>query len=312
MNKHDVCGIVVTYHPDADFPTRLRRLASQVGAMVIVDNGSADTAVRMLHDIARNDALSLVLNSENLGIARALNIGIERATQLGYRWVLLLDQDSHVHDDLVATLVDVQNSHPDRERLAVIGSGYREVRAAHRPRNIEEAVGNQWDPVDWVITSGSLLSLAIYSVVGPFREEFFIDYVDLEYCIRARANGYSVINVRRPLISHVIGAPTQHKLLWTTRWTTNHPADRRYYRARNDTVMLREYGNYRYWRIKSCMRSFRTCKRIVLYERGKADKVIAVVQGWWDGIHGIMGPRNKVPGREHSAAKNAPAGAKSG
>ena len=30
-----------------------------------------------------------------------------------------------------------------------------------------------------------------------------------------------------------------------TKWTTNHSPDRRYYIARNDTVMLREYGGYR-------------------------------------------------------------------
>jgi len=37
-----------------------------------------------------------------------------------------------------------------------------------------------------VITSGSLLPLATYADIGPFREEFFIDFVDTDYCFRAR------------------------------------------------------------------------------------------------------------------------------
>jgi GT2 family glycosyltransferase len=39
-----------------------------------------------------------------LGIARALNIGIERAVLRGFSWVLLLDQDSCVEKDMVQTL----------------------------------------------------------------------------------------------------------------------------------------------------------------------------------------------------------------
>jgi rhamnosyltransferase len=296
MNRSDVCGIVVTYHPHADFPVWLRSIASQLDVVVLVDNGSADAEVRMLREIAaHHSGISLILNSENLGIARALNIGIEQAAILGYRWVLLLDQDTRVHDDLLDTLLAVQESHPENTRLAVIGPGYRDQRRGLAEPNTDAASGNLWDEVEWVITSGSLLSLAAYRVIGPFREDFFIDYVDIEYCIRARARGYSVIKTRRSLMSHFIGAPKLHKLLWLKKWTTNHSADRRYYFARNDTVMLREYGNYKWgsWRIKSFFRSFRTVKRIVLYEHSKIDKIVAIIRGWWDGVHGHMGPRRR-------------------
>ena len=297
MNKSDVCGIVVTYHPDADFPVRLSSVSTQVGALIIVDNGSTEPEVRVLREIAARSGISLMLKSENLGIAHALNVGIRQAATLGYRQVLLLDQDSRVHEDMLDALLIVQESHPEKERLAVIGSGYRDPTRGPAEPNSHSASGNRWEEVEWVINSGSLLSLAAYSVIGPFREEFFIDCVDLEYCIRARASGYRVINTRQSLMLHVVGAPTRHKLLWMKKWTTNHSADRRYYRARNDTVVLREYGNYKWgsWTIKSFFRSFRTVKRIVLYERAKGDKIIAVIHGWWDGVHGNMGPRRKLP-----------------
>jgi rhamnosyltransferase len=306
MNRSDVCGIVVTYHPHADFPVWLRNIASQLDVVVLVDNGSADAEVHMLREIAaHHSGISLILNSENLGIARALNIGIEQATILGYGWVLLLDQDTRVHDDLLDTLLAVQESHPENTSLAVIGPGYRDQRRGLAEPNTDAALGNLWDEVEWVITSGSLLSLAAYRVIGPFREDFFIDYVDIEYCIRARARGYSVIKTRRSLMSHLIGAPKLHKLLWLKKWTTNHSADRRYYFARNDTVMLREYGNYKWgsWRIKSFFRSFRTVKRIVLYEHSKIDKIVAIIRGWWDGVHGHMGPRRRGPSLERTWAE---------
>ncbi len=39
-NGKEVCAIVVTYHPSSEFPARLSRVLRQVGALVIVDNGS--------------------------------------------------------------------------------------------------------------------------------------------------------------------------------------------------------------------------------------------------------------------------------
>jgi rhamnosyltransferase len=324
MNTKEVCAIVVTYHPDGGFPERIARIAAQVGALVIVDNGSDLAEVRMLRELTERSAegppgnsaenppgnrtadppITLVLNAENLGVARALNIGIERAGTLGFRWVLLLDQDSCVNPGLLEALFAVYASYPQRERLAVIGAGFRDVNRPSRDESPGVVSGAPpeacpWEEVESVITSGSLIPLAVHAEVGPFREEFFIDYVDSDYCFRARAKGFRVIKTRQTLMSHAIGAASEHSVLWMNKWTTNHSPDRRYYIARNDTVMLREYGHYAFglWALKSFSRSFRLCKRILLYEQMKTLKVIAVIQGWWDGIRGHLGPRAHRPPR---------------
>jgi rhamnosyltransferase len=289
----NVCAIVITYHPDAALPDRLDRIYPQVNGVIIVDNGSTDAERQMLRDLAANRAIEVVFNGENLGVARALNIGIQRALALGYPSVLLLDQDSCVADDMLDTLLAAHASFPDNERLAVVGSGFNEVKPG--PVIGSTKPGDVWVEVKSTITSGSWLPLAAYSAIGPFREEFFIDHVDTDYCLRARAKGYRVIKTRKELMSHAIGSPTQHPMLWAKKWTTNHSPDRRYYFARNDTVVLREYGNYGTagWAWKSFRRSLRQCKRIALYEDRKADKIGAVIHGWWDGIHGRMGPRRR-------------------
>ena len=298
IHRKDVCAILVTYHPDTEFRTRLSSISRQVGAIVIVDNGSADTELIMLREIAANPAVALALNFENLGLARGLNIGIQRAATLGFPWVLLIDQDSHVDSDMVNTLFAIHGSFPERESLAIIGSNFRDIHRGLPGSDKCASFGEQWEEVDWVITSGSLLPLAAYWDIGPFREDFFIDYVDTEYCMRARAKGYHVLKARRPLISHSIGTPTQHNFLWMKKWTTNHSADRRYYIARNNTVMLHEFGNYilGWWALKGFFSCFKHCRRIAMYEQSKVSKIVAVFLGWWDGVHGRLGPRS---GRNH-------------
>ena len=293
----DVCAIVVTYRPDAAFPARLRGVSPQVGMTVIVDNGSSDAERSMLQDAASDPNVDLVLNDDNLGLARALNIGVQRAATLGYSWVLLLDQDTCVELDMVRTLLTIHASFPDRERLAVLGSNFSDATERTNDAAGQGSTGEHWEEVERVITSGSLLPLDSYFVIGPYREEFFIDYVDEEYCLRAKAKGYRIIKSRKHLMSHAIGSPTVHTVFGTSKWTTNHGPDRRYYIARNNTVLLREYGNYRagMWAWKSFRRCLRQCKRIALYEQMKTRKIVAVIHGLWDGIRGNMGPRNPPP-----------------
>lgn len=296
--RAQVCAVLVTYHPDAEFPDRLRRIVPQAGGTVLVDNGSSETAVRMLTAQSAVGAVVLIANRENLGIARALNHGVRHALAHGYAWALLLDQDTCVDEDMVDRLLATLASFPERERLAVLGSRFRDTNGRPPDTLPLGAQGEHWQDVESVITSGSLLSLAAYEKIGPFRDEFFIDYVDTEYCLRARSAGFRVIETLAPLMAHTVGAPTQHRMLGKQKWTTNHSAERRYYIARNNTVLLREYATARggSWRWKSMVRCFRLCKRIALFEQDKARKIFAVGQGWWHAVRGTMGPRRATRG----------------
>jgi rhamnosyltransferase len=292
-NGRDVCAILVTYHPDAELAARVSRTIPQVGALVLVDNGSSAAERETLRAMSADARIALIENGANLGVARALNIGIEHARSLAHRWVLLLDQDTLVHAEMVSALIAAQAAFPRPERLAVVGSGYTGEVALALPSASSGAAAPEWQEVESVITSGSLLDLEAYAVIGPFRDAFFIDYVDTEYCLRARARGYSIIKTTRPVMSHAIGTPTQHEGLWSSKSTTNHSPDRRYYMARNDTILLREYGRYAggAWALKSLARRLRTCRRILLYESMKGRKIAAVAAGWWDGVRGRLGPR---------------------
>jgi rhamnosyltransferase len=297
-----VCAVIVTYHPDADFGARFGRVASQVSAAVIVDNGSSAEALARLRALTAYPGVSVVSHGENLGIAHALNTGIRHAERCGCRWALLLDQDTVVDDALVETLLATHASYPDPARIAAVGARFRDTHERPAETRPLQAEGESWREVEAVITSGTLLALEPFAVIGPFREEFFIDYVDIEYCLRARARGYRIIETRQPLMAHTVGAPTSHQVLGRAKWTTNHSAERRYYIARNNTVLLREYGTSQggSWRWKSIVRSFRLCKRIALFERDKLAKISAVGRGWWDGVRGHLGKRPAPDGPRRS------------
>jgi rhamnosyltransferase len=299
-----ICAVLVSFHPDADLPAGVNRILGQVGALVIVDNGSGEATLRMLTELSLDPRISLERNRQNLGVASALNIGIRRARALGYEWVLLFDQDSVPDAGMVEELIAAHASFPEPARLAVLGAGFRDIHKPETEPGDSTAPAPAWREVESVITSGSLLELSTLDRIGGFRDDFFIDYVDSEFCFRARALGYRVAMTRKPLMSHAIGASTHHAILGVRKWTSNHSPDRRYYMARNDTIMLKEYGGFAWgtWALKSLGRRVRTCKRIVLYEDAKLAKVAAVALGWWHGVRGHLGPRRApvaagAPGR---------------
>ena len=101
-----ICSIIITKDPDQDFPLRIQRIGASVQDTIIVDNGS-DIEHRKIIDLAGKSVNTHVLwNEFNLGVATALNQGIDKAIDLGCDWALLLDQDSEPAE---AAAADMKN-----------------------------------------------------------------------------------------------------------------------------------------------------------------------------------------------------------
>ena len=298
-DKSNICAIIVTYKPQSALIERATAIALQVDAVIVVDNASGNAYSAIFDGILRLKNLTLIFNSENYGIAQALNTGIRHAAAAGYKWTILLDQDTSFDQDLISSLVSVYKDYPDKLNLAVIGAHFYDRHRVTSDFAVMPSGGLRWQPADWVITSGSLISLAAFTIIGPFREDFFIDFVDTEYCLRARQAGFDILRTTRVLMRHAIGASTRHRILGMHKWTTNHSPDRRYYMTRNYTMLLRESGKYRLglWAIKGGIASLKSVKRIVFYEQDKAAKLIAVFQGWTDALRGKMGKRQALKTR---------------
>lgn len=291
LDSSKTCAVVVTYHPDKNFTERLLSITEQVDRVIIVDNGSSKQAATMLQEVNQNRRIKIILNKENLGIAKALNIGIAQAKKYGYEWVILFDQDTLANSNLVAELCNILGNYPISQKIAIIGANYNNILKNTQGKPSKLASTNQWREVKRVITSGSLLSIEAYEKIGPFRECFFVDLVDIEYCMRTRKLGYHIVKSAKPLMSHSIGFPSKHLLFGKAVWVTNHAAIRRYYYARNYVVIQREYGNYIFgwWAIKSLKKCIIQSSIIALFEANKLSKVSAIYIGWWHGITNKMG-----------------------
>lgn len=73
-------------------------------------------------------------------------------------------------------------------------------------------------------------SVSVLDDIGTMNEDFFIDYVDTEWCLRALGHGYEIYADTNVCMKHTIGDNNIKFLVWKL---PVHSALRRYYRMRN-------------------------------------------------------------------------------
>jgi rhamnosyltransferase len=283
--KKNICAVIVTYHPDASFSDHVKCIARQVGQVVVVDNHSDSDSVSMLQDSCKGLKVELILNDCNLGVAAALNQGVNLAHEMAFSWVLLFDQDTRPLDFMVHTLAAVYKGYPEKDRLALIGSNYYKGDSGRVSYESGSDASCLWMTQKAVITSGSLLRVSVFREIGPFRDELFIDHVDHEYCLRARGRGFDVVVTCSPVMMHSIGTVTWHNFLWRKAETSNHSALRRYYMARNDIVIAKEYMSTEpVWVLGKLYSRFTSIVLICFFEKHKLAKLKLSALGFLDGL----------------------------
>jgi len=281
-----VCVVVVAYFPDGGFGARLRNLLPQVARVVVVDNTPVEGIGHQLELPGGAANIHLISNRANLGISVALNQGLHYALNAGCKWALTLDQDTQCFPDMVSTLLGV--SQACKPTPAVVGGNYLDPRSRRPKVALGEA--GAFLAQKTVITSGCLVDVRLALAIGGFREDYFIDQVDHEFCLRTRAHGHQVIISRKPVMTHSVGESggVHLPLLGVL---PNHPPVRKYYIARNTVVTV-----IAYWRLEPqwCLRRL---ARLLVGLGGMAfletqgfSKVRAFGGGIVDGFRGRMGP----------------------
>jgi rhamnosyltransferase len=279
----DVCAVMVTYNPELSFEQNVRDLLPQVGKLIIVDNQSSSVAHSLIRQAASNHEVEVIWNERNLGIAGALNRGINRALASGeYRWIATFDQDSHMPSDYLTTIIESYSTCPFRDKVAMIGATYTSPSTEFVPDSMSARNGCGFREVKTLMMSGSLVKSSAFGECGRFDQSLFMDCVDHEFCLRLRRHGFRVIQAKQALLAHQPGSPTSHRILWKRFTTTNHSPSRRYYNAHNRLVVYRRYlSSELLWVLADVFDWFRDVIKLVLFERNRTQKLASIAKGTW-------------------------------
>lgn len=292
-DSSDICAVITTYRPDNEFPDRVERVRCQVGCVVIVDDGaSLDNVMRLKSWFSNTPKVLLQHNETNSGIAASLNKGIAVARHKGYSWALTLDDDTLIAPDMVQTVVDywMQISRQQGKPIALMGMLYRDTLTGKISDSRTGPSGLVYADKREIMTSGCLLSVEAYETIGPFRNEFFIDFVDYDYCFRARSMGFRVIQIFKVGMEHSVGNLRLHNFAGKLIETYNHSPARLYYYFRNSTVFMREVAvTDPLFVLALLVTNLRTAVLVALLESDKKIKIYCMFRGVLDGLRNRLG-----------------------
>lgn len=286
----NTCAVIVTFHPDDGLVARLSRVTSQFPLVFIVDNGSDPISLEMLRGESCQSKVILIANPSNRGIAAALNQGIRQARIANYDWAVTFDQDTEIYSGFLTGLLDVYDKSGGGH--IVIGSNYDEshknIQGTKRQQHEPEAIARERKTL---ITSGTLIPLDIFDRIGPFREDYFIDSVDHEFSLRARAHGYRMLISCQPFMQHRIGNTVERYSNFRLLLSYHHPPRRKYYISRNTVfTAIRYFASEPAWSIRQAWRMLSDLASIILLEDDKSRKLRAFLTGIAHGAKGKMGP----------------------
>lgn len=237
------CAIFVTYNPCIDklIKVFLALLMQDDLYIVVVDNSSSNIdELKSLRDIDKR--IKIIEMNNNSGIAKAQNIGINAAISIQSEYVIFFDQDSCVDGSFIADLyADFRKIIDKGLKVAAIGPRFIDEKEHFyfpalrlNKNNLMDkfSVENITEPVEvsFLISSGTLVDVQALHDIGSMREEFFIDFVDTEWCFRAIDKGYKLYISEKAIMTHSIGDDTIR--IWHFKIPV-HSGFRRYYRIRN-------------------------------------------------------------------------------
>lgn len=288
-----ILAVVVCYEPVLSTLQALSHNLHVEGVPVVwVNNGPTGSL-----DSARGTHVVNVIElQQNFGVATALNAGYQWALQNGFDAVVTFDQDSQPHVGMVSQLLQSwYQSSNSFGHVAAIGPATVDQQSGHAMMTFAPYnwVRKRFLPsqaktylVDHLITSGCLMSLQVWQEVGPMRDGLFIDWVDIEWCARARLKGFQLLIDGHTQMRHSIGEASR-PILW--RRVHLHTPLRHYYLLRNAILIAKKPQFDLGWRVHLLLYATRVIVASVVLGDRRASRWKFAWQGLVDGLVGREG-----------------------
>jgi GT2 family glycosyltransferase len=203
-----VATIIITYNGSHWIRKCLEHLfqSSVTTHLIIVDNNSTDDTLEIIRPFL--EKIELIQSPSNLGFGGANNIGIQRALELGYSHIFLLNQDGYVQKDCISKLLSTSLQSPEFGIISPIQldatgnamdpvfQGQVAKHYAPDTRNLVKELTKEKaaEPVEvrFVGAAAWFLSSEMIKKVGLFHPVFFHYGEDNNYAARAQYFGFKI------------------------------------------------------------------------------------------------------------------------
>ncbi|MFD2034396.1 glycosyltransferase family 2 protein [Belliella marina] len=187
--------------------------------VILVDNGSKDKSGMRLQ--SEFPDCTYLANTENLGFTGGNNTALKYATDKGFDYVLLLNNDTHFDSDFLLPLVAALENSPklgavqpiiydfhNRKSVWHAGGVFNQRTGQCKSQKYETELTSPYF-TDWLTGCAFMIRSSVLNEVGPLNQTFFAYFEDVDWSLRIRKIGYQLQIVPQSVIYHEISASTK-------------------------------------------------------------------------------------------------------
>jgi rhamnosyltransferase len=251
--------------------------------LIVYNNGMNEYTLDEIQQLE----IEVLGNGINVGVAQAFNELIDHVfDNLGQDTTIIFDQDSKPTDQLIRNLVAESQSNANNRQLVVLAPSLaiRDTRQTYG----RYSVSKKLIEAATLASSGKVIERLVWEKVGKFDETLFIDYVDHEWCIRAKGLGVKLCILPTAQMRHEMGDGTFR--LFNYYKPVHRSPTRHYYIVRNYLLLCRRAYIPMRWKV---IELFKTTRRITFYLIASSNRKISgklIIKAIKDGLINKSGP----------------------
>ncbi|NCC43820.1 MAG: glycosyltransferase family 2 protein [Clostridia bacterium] len=261
--------------------------------LYLIDNGSTDDSLRIIQEFSERITIRLIRLKENLGFARANNIGVSEAMKDDSKYIITFNNDLELENiclERIASAIE--------EPAETIGA-YQVLMINHYERHLIDAAGLKFNRfydanqialkldislipdldvhIDGVCAGAAVYAKDALDAIRTEQDEFFDEkyfayYEDVDLALRLSRAGYLSKLIKDAIVYHVhsgtSGAGTSFK---------------EYYLSRNNLIYRRKnmpQAKYNKYKLRFFLQSLKNLARHLL--KGRLDLFRAALRGYSD------------------------------
>lgn len=242
MKKH--CSVIVLYNPIfSETSEFLNQLINSKYSLFIIDN--SEKKIGKEFDVfVKNSSVIYKSFNKNMGLTFAQNQGIKEAISRNFETISIFDQDSFINSKNYIKFIEAYNQSKfdivsplvvSKKDRSIVESSFK-INFIGWPTTTKVVKSKMMNPTEVVIASGLTCSLKIFEEVGLFNEDFFIDYADIEWCLRAINKGKKIAVNSLITLIHSIGMGQENYIFFTPHI---HSPERTFYQFKNNLTLFK-------------------------------------------------------------------------
>jgi len=205
--------------------------------IILVDNGSPDNSLNIFKEKYQDNHFVKILDTKsNLGYAGGNNFGIKYALKNKYDYLMVLNNDVLVDSSFTQELVKELNNYDIVGPKIYFAPGFEYHKDRYQKKDLGKVIWSMGGQVDWNNIYGSNINIdevdhgqfekinkdvdfisgccfiakkEVFKKIGNFDEKYFMYMEDVDFCHRAKLNGFTLACIPKSIIWHVNSGSTK-------------------------------------------------------------------------------------------------------